>query len=227
MKCVLVSDDRRLGECFEKVAALAGKKTSELNIVFIIDAFAVDRMYHRWFFKHMVEIASNFGGRMEVISLLGFDWKHNKKVIAEADCLCCGMGNTQYLMKVFEKSGFNKHVAEVLKSKVWLGVSAGAQILGRMPSASLINKVYGGEELYGVKEYLNILNFVVMPHAIDRDPTGPNGKNFKSCAEESKKLTCPIYVLSNYSAVVVDGEKTYMIGKGGRKLVAGKVVEEV
>lgn len=228
MKCVLASDDKRFKEGFVKVAELVGKPANEINAVFILDAYVGDPGDHRWFIKCLMEILNNFGGKFEVISLLGLDWKINKQRIEDADVICCEMGNTQYLMRVFEKSGFDKHVLEVLKNKVWLGFSAGAQILARMPSVNLLKQVYSAEEeFYGIENYLNIFNFVIMPHAIDRDPTGHDGKNFKLCVAESKKLDCPLYVLSNYSAVVVDGDKTYMIGKGGRKLVKGKVVEEV
>jgi hypothetical protein len=50
---------------------------------------------------------------------------------------------------------------------------------------------------------------------------------FDICVQESKIKPHPVYALSDEAAIIVDGERVYMIGKNGYKIVNGEVVEKI
>ena len=72
--------------------------------------------------------------------------------------------------------------------------------------------------------YLGGVNFSIMPHIFGEYVPK---EAFDMCVEESKKQKYPVYVLSDKSAVVVNGNKTYLVGEKAFRLQGGFVQEEI
>lgn len=140
------------------------------------------------------------------------------------DIIFCFGGSTEWLKVVFDKTGFSKLLPDLLKSKVWIGSSAGSMILGKMPTVETQDYIYNVGNYFGVNDYLGIVEFSILPHIFGELATKGS---FEKCIEESKKQQYPVYVLSDKSAVVVRDNKTYLVGEQCYKLKAGKIEEKL
>ena len=73
-------------------------------------------------------------------------------------------GNTFYLMDYANKSGFTKHILEIIKDKIYFGVSAGSIIAGE--DVSIAGWENGDPNNIGLGEMkaLSLAPFSVLPH---------------------------------------------------------------
>ncbi len=73
-------------------------------------------------------------------------------------------GNTFYLMNEVNRSGFKTHIQEIIKDKVYVGVSAGSIIAG--PDISIAGWPEGDCNDIGLKDMtgLSLVSYVIQPH---------------------------------------------------------------
>jgi dipeptidase E len=73
-------------------------------------------------------------------------------------------GNTFYLMHYANVSGFKKHIHEILKDKIYFGISAGSIIAG--PDISLAGWEGADKNDIGLEDMsgLSLVDFCIMPH---------------------------------------------------------------
>ena len=158
MKLVLTSSDIKQKTILKQVLELVGKPKKDISVALIIDACAVETGDKKWLFNGINFLTKTFGGEIDLINLLALDINEIKQRIIKADIIYCFGGNTEWLFKVFEKSGFNKLLPKLLETKVWIGSSAGSMILGKMPSILTQSYIYKIDDFLGVNKYLELVN---------------------------------------------------------------------
>lgn len=221
MKLILASSGFESKEAVEKCIEFVDKPAKEINFAIINEAYAVEHGDHHWILDDMDSIRNNFGGHVEFVSLLALDIDKVEERINAADVIFVVGGNTEYLKTVFDKTGFSKLLPKLLKDKVYVGSSAGSMILGRQPSYKTQDEIYGEVDYFGVHEYLNLLDFSILPHL--------HSEYFSERADEwaireSKNVDYPVYAISDNAALIIDGDKEYVVGHDYMKLVGGKKV---
>ena len=224
MKLVLTSADIFKPDILSEVVSLVGKPTEKTSVAVLTEASAVENSDKRWLINGLNKLTKTFGGTIDIVNLLALPLEEVKTRIEKCDIIYCFGGSTEWLKKVFDKTVFSKLLPELLKTKVWVGSSAGSMILGKMPTTATQDYLYNVIDYYGVKKYLEFVNFSILPHLFG-DFVPKN--SFSKCVEESKKQKYPVYVLSDKSAVIVNNTKTYLVGKKCYKLVSGKVEEKL
>ncbi|NTU74442.1 type 1 glutamine amidotransferase-like domain-containing protein, partial [Candidatus Roizmanbacteria bacterium] len=177
------------------------------------NSFFVDGMH---FIKH------NFGD-FYLVNLLALSIDDIKKRIEKSDAIFCFGGNTEYLKTVFDKTGLSTLLPELLKTKVWCGSSAGSMVLGKMISSKWQGNLYGDFDDYGINNYVDLLDFSILPHLKGGDLASDNKD--KVVFDISLDTDWDIYALSDWSAVLIDGDKVQTIGKHWSKLRDGKILE--
>lgn len=125
-------------------------------------------------------------------------------------------GNTDYLTKVFRETGFDKLLKDLLETKVYVGSSAGAMVLGKRINTPLYREVYGAANDYGVTEYLGIVELSIMPHI--NSPEFAN-RTFEAAMGTVSENMSPVYLLDDNCAVrVVDGDIS-VVGEGDWRVI--------
>ncbi len=209
MKLILCSEGFYTEEIILKCEELVGKKRNSINIAIVNEGYAVEHEDNlRWVLDNLNTVRDNFGGNLELVNLLALDIKTVEERIKLHDVIFVVGGDTDYLMSVYNKTGFSKLLPKLLKSKVYVGSSAGSMVLGKRLSRDAYAKVYGFSGDYGIIKYLEIVNFVFMPHL--ENSHFPNRK--ENLIEAVKKYSGKIYGLRDDSAVVVEGENMYTMG---------------
>jgi dipeptidase E len=128
-----------------------------------------------------------------------------KPQMDEADILFFSGGNTYHLMEWINKSGLVKLLPEYMKTKVWVGISAGSMVTNPDLAAKISQAIYDEDfdKSYEVSG-LNYVNFYFLPHL--NSPFFPNlvEEKIKKLAETT---TRKMYVLDDQGALkIVDGK---------------------
>jgi dipeptidase E len=217
MKLLLCSEGFYTEEIVKKCEELVGKSRDSINIAVINEAYAVEHDNNlRWVLHNLNLVKDNFGGNLELVNLLALDIETVKERIEQNDVIFVVGGHTDYLMSVFNKTGFAKILPELLKTKVYVGSSAGSMVLGKRLSTKAFEKMYDEHGVYGISSYLELVDISIMPHL---DSTEfPNRK--ETLMEVAKDNSGAIYGLRDDSAVVVvDGEISTI---GSKPLILNK-----
>ncbi len=208
MKLILCSEGFSTNEVVNKCVKLVGKSKDLINVSVINEAYAVEDNNLRWVLNNLTKVKDNFGGNLELVNLLALSIQDIKERIHKSDVIFVLGGHTDYLMNVFNKSGFSKLLPEFLKTKVYVDSSAGSMVLGKRLSTKAYEKIYRERNVYGVDRYLELVDISIMPHL-----DNPHFSNRREILQDAaKKHSGIIYGLRDDSAIVVDGNEISTIG---------------
>jgi len=209
MKLVLCSEGFHTQNTVEACVKLVGKPQDEITVAIINEAYAVETGDKRWVLDNLNDVAKNFPGEIDIINLLALSIEEIEERIATKDVIFVAGGNTDYLMHVFNKSGFTKLLPELLKDKVYVGSSAGSMVIGKRISTEAYAEVYGEDQDFGVTEYMNLVDLAIKPH-LDSDEFPNNRAHILD--KYASGMDFPVYGLRDDAAIVVDGDKVEFIG---------------
>jgi dipeptidase E len=166
---------------------------------------------------------------VDVVELTALNPDVIKEVLEEADAIFVGGGNTFYLSYWMQRQGLFEFLPELLKTKVYAGISAGSIIAGaNIKTASdalakvetLKDEDYDllGPEGESSAKTLKFVDFVFRPHL--------NSTYFPLVVKErleqkAKYFDVPLYAVDDESALkVVDG-KVKVISEGNWLVLNG------
>lgn len=222
MKLLLCSEGFYTPAEIAKTEELVGKPKSAISVAVINEGYAVEHNNNlTWVLDNLSSVRDNFGGESELVNLLALDPQTIKERIQKHDAIFVVGGHTDYLMSVFNKTGFSKMLPELLKTKVYIGSSAGSMVVGKRISTTVYRKIYGDEGTYGTTQYAGIVDFAVVPHL--NSPIFFNRRK-ETLQQGVKDYNGTVYGLSDGSAIVVDGDNTYILGDKAVKIVDGRIV---
>ncbi len=190
---------------------LVGKRPQEISLIFIPTASNVETGDKDWFINDLINIKNqNFKSiAITDISAVAEDiWRPQ---IEESDVIFFGGGNTYHLMNWINKSGLIKILPELLKTKVYVGLSAGSMITSPDLALKLSQIIYGDDMEEKPMDGLNYVDFYFLPHL--------NSPFFPTRMEEkikgvAKTLPEKIYALDDQCALKIVDEKIEIVGGG-------------
>jgi len=169
----------------------------------------------------MNSVINNFPGEVDIINLLALTIKQIEKRLSNIDVIFVIGGDADYLMSVYQKTGFDKFLPKLLENKVYVG-RCGFDGDWRAGFDAAYRLIYGEDGEFGVSNYLDLVNFSIMPH-LD-SPHFPNRK--ESLFEAVDNLKGKVYGLRDDSAAVVDGDKIKVIGSKPVVIEGGVIIDE-
>lgn len=230
MKLLLTSAGITNQSIADALCELVGKPTREARIVVIPTAQNPTPGDKSWVLEEDLLEPHKLGWKkfsiVDLAATASLDRELWWPQLEQADVLLFGGGNTYYLSYWMQQSGVFAAMPKWLESKVYVGISAGSQMVGanlHVTSEALAK----GNELRD-DEYdelgprgqssakaLQLVNFVFRPHL--------NSPGFHKIREEpmrqaASKLDVPMYALDDESALkIVDG-KVEVISEGTWRL---------
>lgn len=221
MKLLLTSAGFTTKEIRDSLAELVEKKLQDISVAIINEGYVVEEGDKRWNIEELSSIAKTVGGRIELVNLLALDKYAIEKKIINTDAVFVIGGHTDYLMSVFNKSGFSMLLQESLKDKVYIGSSAGSMVLGKRVSTIFYQEVFGEGEEYGISSYLERYDFAIKPHL---DSPQFHGRDKEAMIKASRGYTGKIYAIRDDQAVVVTDPDVSFIGGDPIVFSDGKVL---
>ena len=191
---------------------LVGKKPEDTSLAVIPTASNVEKGDKGWFIDDLINLKKQNFKSIDIVDISAIDQKLWKPRLEVADILFFEGGNTFHLMEWINKSGLIKILPELLKTKVYVGVSAGSMVTNKDLILRLSQIVYE-EDLEKTKNMkgLNYVDFYFLPHL--------NSQYFSKLREEnirdaSKEITEKIYALDDNSALKVVDNQVEIVSEG-------------
>jgi dipeptidase E len=147
--------------------------------------------------------------------------------IEEADVIVMGGGNAPYLSYWLQRSGLFEALPELLKNKVYVGVSAGSMMLTAGIVSSVIGQTDNPEDWGGLggrrpsaypaeqqsDKTLELVDFLFRPHWHKPDP------RYENLTEEAVRRAYryfqkPIYLVDDQTAIKVVDSKVEVVSEG-------------
>jgi dipeptidase E len=163
---------------------------------------------------------------LELTAIPSMDRQHWIPLLEEADAIMIGGGNTPYLSFWLQQSGLADELPRLLKTKVYIGISAGSMVATKeiyVNQATLSRGIYDDDQYgdsaprgSGSDKTLHLVDFTLRPHL--------NADYFDHVAmkdmEYQAALTdVPLYAIDDMSAVMVRGDKATVISEGSWRLL--------
>ena len=183
---------------------LAGKKAEQISLAFIPTASNVEAGDKWWVIKDLVRLQEMKIKCIDIVDISALDKKQWQPRLEAADVLYFEGGNTYHLIEWVRKSGLEGLLPELLKTRLYVGVSAGSMITNKNLSLRQSQILY--EEDFDKKEDMNalgIVDFYFLPHLKHDYFKKVNEENVRKVAKETKEK---IYALDDNSALkIIDG----------------------
>lgn len=191
---------------------LVNKKPEDTSLAFIPTASNMEKGDKSWLIRDITNLKNLNLKSISIVDISAIPEKIWRPQIEESDVLFFEGGNTFHLMEWVNKSGLIKILPELLKTKVYVGVSAGSMIA--CPDLQInINQVLYKEDLDRTENMngVNLVNFYVIPHY--------NSNSFSKRTEDTvrsvaKNISNKVYALDDMSAIKIDNDDVTIISEG-------------
>ena len=212
MKLLLTSagfTNKSIADAFLK---LSGKPFSELNLVFIPTAADVEEGDKDWLITDYSNCKKLGFSSIDIVDISAVPRDIWLPRIKKANVLLFGGGNIYYLMSWLKKSGLEKILPELLKTRVYVGISAGSMVATNNLRMSTLQKLYS-EKVFPLRDDngLGFVDFHIRPHF--------NSKYFpkliaKYIQESAKEIKEPVYAIDDNTVIVVNDGKFEIVSEG-------------
>lgn len=205
MKLLLTSGGLTNPSIEKALFELTRKKPEETKLCFIPTASNVEMGDKDWLINDLKNIDKQNFAEVSIADISAVPEAIWRPQMEAADILFFEGGNEYYLMEWVRKSGLAEVLPELLKTRVYVGLSAGSMITSKDLAKEIYDVVY--EDDHGPAEAvpgLGYVNFYFMPHL--------NSQWFPKLREENIKkavsgIKDKVYALDDQSALkIVDGK---------------------
>lgn len=218
MKLLLTSEGLTNQSIIAALRDLLGKPTAESNIVIIPTAHHAEPGDKSWVLHEDLLLPYQLGwkqfGIVDLAAVSSLDKAIWWPELEAADVIFVGGGNTFYLSYWMQQAGLFEVLPHWLDTKVYVGVSAGSQIMGANLRATTEALAYEGQlrddeyDEIGPRgqssaKTLQVTDFTFRPHL-----NSPNFPNIREPQLEriATTLDVPMYALDDQCALkIVDG----------------------
>lgn len=213
MKLLLTSAGLANKSIIKALQELVKKPFCELKIAFIPTASNLEPGDKKdWLIKDLEILKDLKFKSIDIVDVSAIPKEVWLKRLKDADIFFVEGGNTYHLMHWFNKSGLSKVLPELLKTRVYVGVSAGTMVINptvvhwykEKISSQKINKT-------SYNKGLSYVNFMVEPHL---NSSWFPQMTLENLAKKLKDYPYTLYALDDDSAIKIDGDKIEVISEG-------------
>lgn len=184
---------------------LTEKPFSELNLAFVPTAANVEKGDKFWLIDDLINLKNLGFKQVDIVDISALSQDVWLPRLKEANVIYVEGGNNYYLMECFKKTGLQDLLPELLKTRVYVGVSAGSMVVGSSNDLNMAQRLWLEDVVqYDNDDALGYVNFIIRPHL--NSPYFPN-VNLENLEKISKEFVDTFYVIDDNTAIkVVDGE---------------------
>ncbi len=204
MKFLLTSSGFTNKTIINSFQELLGKPFTETSLAFIPTAANVEPDDKGWLVDDMNNAKKLGLKSFDILDISALPHDMWESRIEKADVIMVGGGNTYHLMYWMNKSGFTERIGEWLKTKVYVGISAGSMVMSKNLALTTANKLYYEDsDKVDIEKGLGYVPFHTRPHL---NSTWFPMVREEVLKEQAKGIKAPIYAIDDNSAIqVIDG----------------------
>ena len=212
MKLLLTSSGNTNKSIENALLKLLGKPFKKAKLVFIPTAANLEKDDKSWLINDMNNFKKLGFASFDIVDISSISKEIWLPLFEKADILVFGGGDTIYLRNWIKKSGLEKILPELLKTRVYVGISAGSMLTAKNISLSTAGILY--YEKYGKfknKKGLGFVDFELRPHLNSKWFPKVRLPYLKKLVE---KVPYSFYAIDDNTAIeVVDG-RTSIVSEG-------------
>lgn len=213
MKLLLTSGGLENNSITKALLDLLQKPFEESKIAFIPTASNLEPGDKKdWFIEDLIQLKNLKFSSIDIIDISALPKEIWLARLKDVDIIYVEGGNTYHLMYWFNKSGLSEILPELLKTKIYVGVSAGTVVA----TPSLLNADFEKQPALDIKEIaydngLSLVEFMIEPHI---NSVWFPESNFESLEKRSKDYKHPIYGLDDNSAIKIEDDRIEIVSEG-------------
>jgi len=211
MKLLLSSNGFSNQAIADALFGLVGKKPQDTSLVFIPTASNVEDGDKDWFINDLINIKKQNFKSVAITDISAVPENIWRPQLEDSDVLFFEGGNVYHLMRWINKSGLIKFLPEMLKTKIYVGVSAGSMITGPDLALRLSQIIYGDDMEEDPMDGLKLVDFYFLPHLNSPHFQARMEENLREAMKDIRKKT---YMLDDQSALKVIDGKVEIVGGG-------------
>lgn len=233
MKLLLTDSGITNNSIRQALIYLLGKPLAESSLVFVPTAMYAlpgGTGYVGEILKGLIEDGWKSVSVLELTALPSTLEEYWLPTLEAADAIMVSGGGTAYLSYWMYKSGLADKLPPLLDKLVYIGFSAGSQIVShsvQFDADTLAEKGYYYDAVYdeaappnaGSDKTLKLVDFVYRPHV--GSDYFPN-ITFENMERDAAALGVPMYVTDDQTAIVVTDKGTRVVSEGVWKLFGGQ-----
>jgi len=212
MKLLLTSGGLTNPTIEHALSKLINIPNTETNVVFIPTAANIEEGDKEWLLYNYLELKKQSYRFIDIVDISALPQDIWLPRLKKANAIFVGGGNTYYLMAWLKKSGLSKLFPELLKTRVYVGISAGSILV--TPSLQLSTSPKKcAEKIYPIDgdAGLGLVNFQIRPHL--------NNKHFPKLTidyiqQAIKEISDPVYAIDDNTAVLVNENNIEVASEG-------------
>jgi dipeptidase E len=218
---LLTSNGIRNNTLKSALAGLVGKPFAATRVVFIPTASLAETGDHGWFIEDLSRLHRLGWRELNILELNGLPARLVLERLRRADVIYAEGGNHYHLANSIIVNDLTAELADMLESKVYVGVSAGSMIFSRNLSERT-GEAFGEQQdlrIYGetapgttgARSPFGLFDWYLKPHL--NSPGFPN-RTPKWFEKAAAQLDFPVYAIDDDSAVRVRGDETDVVSDG-------------
>jgi dipeptidase E len=220
MKLLLTSCGVTNATIARALAELVGKKLEGASLAFVPTAAHAEMGDKSWLIEDLVNLRRCSFATIDIADISCVDRDLWLPKLEQADVLYFGGGKRYHLMHWMARSGLTQLLPELLRTRVYVGMSAGSMITGRRLNLHFSHGLYV-DDLDRTQEAdgLGYVDFSFLPHL--------NNSYFPNVNEETIERTVAgmpetVYALDDNSALVVTDDAVKVAGEGECRVFEGR-----
>lgn len=212
MKLLLTSAGITNKSLADALFQLVGKKPEDTSLAYIPTAANIVIGDKGWLIDDLIDLKKLNFKSIEIADISADEEKIWKQKFESADVLFFEGGDTFHLMEWVNKVGLDKEMRELLKTKVYVGASAGSAIVSKDLRLGLTQKIYE-ENLDRTTdlEGLGLVDFYIISHFNSNYFLNVREDFIRKATEDVKEK---IYVIDDNSAIVVTDTVVDIVSEG-------------
>lgn len=211
MKLLLTSGGLENQSMINALRDLLGKDFKDAKLVFIPTAANMEVGDKWWLINDLVKCKELGFKEVDITDIAAVPQKVWQPRLEKADVILVSGGNTSYLMGQIKKSGLADVLPELLKTRVYVGISAGSMVVAPKLKEKEMQRLY--EEPIvddDTNEGLGFVDFLVVPHM--NSPYFPRAAELID--EVAQDIEIPLYAIDDQTAVKVVDDKVEVVTEG-------------
>lgn len=143
---------------------LLGKPASETSVAFVPTAATMVADDKSWLIDDFQYFVKQGFRSIDIVDISAVSRENWLKRFEMVDLLCFGGGDEQYLVKTMRESGVTEALPKLLESRVFMGISAGSMVVGKLLPNELTKELWPEESFVGSEEGIGMYDFSILPH---------------------------------------------------------------
>lgn len=213
MKLLLTSGGITNPTLAKALLDLVSKPAEEITVAFIPTAANADGHDKCWLIDNLYQLRQQNYKMIDIVDISALPKWNWQPRLEQADILFFSGGNSAHLIRWVEESGLKELLPEFLKTKVYIGISAGSVITAPTIVMSSPDRLSSYKEKfsYEANEGLGLVDFYIRPHL--NSPKFPSSRK-EILEKTTREVSGIVYAIDDQMAIkVVDG-KIEVVGEG-------------